>query len=402
MRVAFLHPDLGIGGAERLVVDAGVALQSKGHQVHVYTAHHNPGHCFRETRDGTLSVTCAGDWLPRKVFGGLYALCANFRMMYLAMYILLCRRGDYDVFFCDQVSACVPLLKLTGAKVIFYCHFPDKLLSNRDWWLKKAYRKPLDWWEEKTTGMAHVILVNSNFTAKVFKDSFKSLKEKKKATVLYPSLHPEAFDVQPAGSGIDLGIPERARFVLASINRYERKKNLSLCLDALHLFMRQIQPEDFDDVHLVIAGGYDERVTENKEYYNELRAQALRLGVEDHVTFLCSISHDEKLSLLHRSTLLLYTPENEHFGIVPLESMYVGTPVIASNSGGPLETVVNGETGYLTNPDAASYAQRMSFFFHRPEESLRMGDAAKQRVITTFSFNVFTEKLDGIVHELVH
>ena len=64
-RVVFLHPDLGIGGAERLVVDAAVALQSKGHSVRMVTAHHDPTHCFEETRDGTLDVSCIGDWLPR-------------------------------------------------------------------------------------------------------------------------------------------------------------------------------------------------------------------------------------------------------------------------------------------------------------------------------------------------
>lgn len=40
---------------------------------------------------------------------------------------------------------------------------------------------------------------------------------------------------------------------------------------------------------------------------------------------------------------ILPTLDNEHFGIVPLESMYVGTPVIAVASGGPLETIVPGE-----------------------------------------------------------
>jgi alpha-1,3/alpha-1,6-mannosyltransferase len=45
---------LWAGGAERLVVDAGLALQSEGHTVHFYTSHHDPGHCFVETRDGVL------------------------------------------------------------------------------------------------------------------------------------------------------------------------------------------------------------------------------------------------------------------------------------------------------------------------------------------------------------
>jgi hypothetical protein len=53
LRIAFLHPDLGIGGAERLVVDAALALQQCGHEVSFYTAHHDKAHCFPETRDGT-------------------------------------------------------------------------------------------------------------------------------------------------------------------------------------------------------------------------------------------------------------------------------------------------------------------------------------------------------------
>jgi alpha-1,3/alpha-1,6-mannosyltransferase len=44
---------------------------------------------------------------------------------------------------------------------------------------------------------------------------------------------------------------------------------------------------------------------------------------------------------------LLYTPANEHFGIVPIEAMHLGCVVIACNSGGPLESIEDGETGFL-------------------------------------------------------
>lgn len=57
-RVVFLHPDLGIGGAERLVVDAAVALKSQGCSVQIWTAHYDPKHCFSETRDPDLPVVC--------------------------------------------------------------------------------------------------------------------------------------------------------------------------------------------------------------------------------------------------------------------------------------------------------------------------------------------------------
>ncbi len=50
--VVFFHPDLGIGGAERLIVDAAVGLQEQGSKVTIFTSHCDPNHCFEEARDG--------------------------------------------------------------------------------------------------------------------------------------------------------------------------------------------------------------------------------------------------------------------------------------------------------------------------------------------------------------
>jgi hypothetical protein len=50
--IVFFHPDLGIGGAERLVIDAAVGLQNRGHKVTIFTSHCDPRHCFDEARDG--------------------------------------------------------------------------------------------------------------------------------------------------------------------------------------------------------------------------------------------------------------------------------------------------------------------------------------------------------------
>jgi alpha-1,3/alpha-1,6-mannosyltransferase len=50
--IVFFHPDLGIGGAERLVIDAAVGLQNLGYKVAIFTSHCDPAHCFDEARDG--------------------------------------------------------------------------------------------------------------------------------------------------------------------------------------------------------------------------------------------------------------------------------------------------------------------------------------------------------------
>lgn len=64
--IVFFHPDLGIGGAERLVVDAAVGLQQRGHRVTIFTSHCDPSHCFDEARDGKLST--AWPYLARRSY----------------------------------------------------------------------------------------------------------------------------------------------------------------------------------------------------------------------------------------------------------------------------------------------------------------------------------------------
>jgi alpha-1,3/alpha-1,6-mannosyltransferase len=50
--IVFIHPDLGIGGAERLIIDAAVGLQELGHKITIFTSHCDPTHCFDEAKDG--------------------------------------------------------------------------------------------------------------------------------------------------------------------------------------------------------------------------------------------------------------------------------------------------------------------------------------------------------------
>ena len=81
---------------------------------------------------------------------------------------------------------------------------------------------------------------------------------------------------------------------------------------------------------LVVAGGYDPRVAENVAYLKELEALAAEKGVAQHVTFSPSVSDAERDRLLQGASCVVYTPENEHFGIVPVEAMYAGAPVLAA------------------------------------------------------------------------
>ena len=78
------------------------------------------------------------------------------------------------------------------------------------------------------------------------------------------------------------------------------------------------------------------------------------------VILMRSFTDAERGALLAAATAVVYTPTNEHFGIVPLEAMAAGRPVLACNSGGPRESVLHGATGFLAEPDAAAFARAMA------------------------------------------
>ncbi len=92
------------------------------------------------------------------------------------------------------------------------------------------------------------------------------------------------------------------------------------------------------------------------------------MGIEDRVIFLRSISNDQRILLLENTKVLLYTPENEHFGIVPVEAMYMGCIALACNSGGPLESVEHGTTGYLLSPNAEEWGKQITTILNGSKE----------------------------------
>lgn len=385
-KIAFVHPDLGIGGAERFVVDSAIALQKQGNLVHVYTSHCDPEHCFEEVK--SLTVTVWGDWIPRSVLGKFHLLFAVLRMLWVAFWILF---GDeeYDVIFVDQVSYCIPLLKLTGAKILFYCHFPDKLLSKPGSLLKKLYRMPLDYAEEWTTKSADLIVANSQFTCSIVRKHFPSIK--RELAVLYPTTFLERKETKHQEGS--------ANKYFLSINRYEKKKNHEL---AVYAFAKMVLENSETATELVIVGGYDERVEENIRVYGELEEIIKKEKLGDRIKLLKNATDEQKMDLLEKCMCLIYTPPNEHFGIVPLEAMVMGKAVIASNSGGPRETVEDGVTGYLCKEDTAEcFAQAMGELVSDTGKAEKMGNAGALRVKTMFGPRVFEKKLAEFVSQLM-
>ena len=248
------------------------------------------------------------------------------------------------------------------------------------------------------------MLVNSKFTARVFSETFARLHGRGvHPSVLYPAAAlPPARSVRSTPSVDALSrvgiasVPADAR-VMLSINRFERKKGLPLALRCLAEL--RSRGRAYRDVHLVLAGGYDPRLAENVEHLEELKAEAAALGVTAAVTFVPSFSDAQKSALLAAAMFVLYTPEvrcetvdgchvhraadaarrcpaqNEHFGMVPLEAMAAQRAVVACASGGPMESIVEGVTGYLCPPTPAAFADAAARLLQDPAGAPLTGQA---------------------------
>ena len=212
--------------------------------------------------------------------------------MFLAAFYLCWPWRDHkllpkpDLIFVDQISAPIPFLKLLDYKIVFYCHFPDLLLSQSGSALKRVYRVPLDFMEEWSTGKADKILVNSHFTEGVFRETFTRLKNTP-VEVLYPTLAIDVFDASPDESKRIPGLESGASFFL-SLNRYERKKRVDLAIKALDKLRDLVTTAVFAGTRLIVAGGYDSRVAENIEHHEELVKLAAERGLTEKIIFLKS------------------------------------------------------------------------------------------------------------------
>ena len=392
LRIAILHPELGIGGAERLIVSVAQALQSRGHRPTVFTARRDPAHSFAPTRDGTLDVRVHGGRMPLHVGGRLRLPAAITRMAALGA-AMRRDRARFDLVFCDMVAHVIPVLRRWArAPVVFYCHFPDLLQTppRRGWY--RWYRVPLDRWEARALDGADRVLVNSAYTAGVYRNTFRG------ARLAPEVLHP-AIDVDAHTARADT--EPGACDTIVAISRFDPGKNLGLAVEAYAELRTRLSADRFAATRLVIAGGYDVRLSESRETVAALRARVAALGLAERVELRCSPSDAERLALLGQARCVVYTPVREHFGYVPIEAMAAGRPVLAVHHGGPTESVVDGTTGWLLPPTATAFGTALQRLFADGELADRFGEAGRARARSDFSLPAFAEKLDELCTSLV-
>ncbi|MBX7185733.1 MAG: glycosyltransferase [Vicinamibacteria bacterium] len=387
LRIAFVRPRLGVGGAERLVVDAARVLAERGHEVALFAPDRPSVPQFEDAVSPRFSWARDGAWIPESLLGRLRAPMAMIRAAAAGWFA---RGFSPDVVFADVTSHIVPWLsRVTRAPVVFYCHFPDALLTAEGARARPAYRSyrsRLDRMEARGLEAARVVLVNSAFTARRLAETFPELRVQ--TTVLAPGVDVSRHAVEP--------ISDDGEIPVVTVSRFDPRKNLTLAVEAFAAARREAPAGPRSRMVLHIAGRHDDRWPECREALAHLKNIAAGLGIADAVRFHLSRGDAEVRALLAGSRVVLYTPRGEHFGYGPLEAMACARPVIAVNEGGPAETVVDGVTGFLRAPEVAAFAGALSLCVADPDLSRRLGLAGRDRAASRFSLEGFGRELEQV------
>jgi glycosyltransferase involved in cell wall biosynthesis len=218
----------------------------------------------------------------------------------------------------------------------------------------------------------------------------RRLRPRRATAIVYPAVDTNRFDAGRIGDlravRGRLGLPKDAP-IFGAVGRLERWKGFHFLLDAVPSVL-----ERHPDARLVLVGGDHEL---DPSYATELRAQAAGLRRDGHVLLVGQQPNPEEW--MQAMDVLVHTSRDEPFGMVVIEGMALGKPVVASDEGGPTEVITPGVDGLLSPyGDQRSLGQAILRLFDDDVLRRSLGESAKQRA-QDFTVQQFAQQFGGAI-----
>lgn len=367
MKIILAQPYLTLrGGAERVILKIAQHYKAK-----IYTTEYNKESTFPEFADIDIEVIKKkiplSEMLPYRASQGL-------RYGYTFYNTVI--KEDYDLL--NSHISPSEWIRHKNRNVLWYCHTPPRevydlysvRMKNRSYTEKFIYATFTSSYKfiaNKIVKEIEGIATNSNNTASRIKKYFG-----RDAVVINPAIDYDQF--KDKGDDKYFLYPSR---IIAN-------KRQDYAIEAFKKFERNVQ-----GYKLIIAGA----VSKDKEhiaYFEKIKRLA-----DKNVEFKINISERVLLNLYSKATAILFAGINEDFGYIPIEAMASYKPIISVNEGGPKETIVNDETGYLVN-STEEMASKMQFIAEHPAIAHEMGKKGRKRVEEKYSWNIFFKKFDKL------
>ena len=223
----------------------------------------------------------------------------------------------------------------------------------------------------------------------------------KKITIIPPGVDLSRFyPIPPDEAKEFIGIPPCDRMLLF-VGRIEPLKGIDTLIEAIALMRNQGVFKERSLCLSVIGGDPEidpDGMSAEMSRVQELRAQ---YGLNDLVTFLGKRSQDTLPYYYSASEAVVVPSQYESFGMVALEAMACGTPVVASQVGGLAFLVQDGVTGFtVPTSDPASLAERLTALINNPELRQRMGGEAAS-FAKEYSWEVIAKQIVELYQEVL-
>jgi len=391
MRIAIYH-DLPSGGAKRTLYETVKRLSERGHSLDVYTlSTANKDFC---NISRYLDAEYEFEFLPSKLLpsplGRLNQLTRWWdlqRLNRLARQIA--SRIDakkYDVVFaqpCMWTQAPL-ILRYLRTPSVYYCHeLPRHLYEKsgnrsfvRSWreifnaldpliWLYRSTARRID---RTAACCATRVLVNSSFIQKQSQDKYGV-----DSIICYHGVDTDDFSPRSDSKQLDY---------ILSVGAIQSHKGYDFLIESLKYIDAGLRPP----LHLI--GN-----TKTTSYHEALQVMAQERGVDLHI--VVGVDQFELVRKYNEAVLVVYAPYNEPFGLVPLEAMACGKPVVGVREGGVKETVKDGYTGTLVDRDPQAFGAAIQTLLENPTLTSTYSENSRKYALEHWSWDKSVSDLEG-------
>jgi glycosyltransferase involved in cell wall biosynthesis len=165
----------------------------------------------------------------------------------------------------------------------------------------------------------------------------------------------------------------------------------------LGLGKNEVLVKSFKNVHFIIIG--DDLFNENVDYTDELKNNIQIQGLEKNISF---IGHRKNIKdYMSCLDIVMHCSIDEPFGRVIIESMALGKPVIAYDSGGPREIIADQVTGFLASETVEAMAGKLLLLLKDAALRTAFGKAGRQRVEQKFTLEEHIIRIESILDALI-
>ncbi len=370
MDIAITQANLTMkGGAEKIVLRMAQHYKAK-----IYTAEYDKNTTFPEFSD--LDVEVIGTRTAAKILPYSRATQGlNYGMSFYRFVI----KEDYDVI--NAHIAPSHWIRNINERVVWYCHTPLRELYDlysyrqkfRKVWSRPVYKVGASFVRKMDYGVVkkiEFIFANSENTRSRIKKYFG----RDDAVVLNG-----AVDYQNYLNGGD------DKYFLYPA-RISPNKRQDYAIRAFEIFRKISKSKGY---RLILVGPVSKDSFYQEYYRRIMEISRAAKGIEVRT----EVNDKELIDLYSRCTAVIYPPLNEDYGLVPLEAMASGKPIIAVNEGGPRETVIDGKTGFLAGSEA-EMAKRMAMVAENEDLAAKLGKSGRAHVKKNYSWNRFFESFE--------